>query len=254
MIGKAGSGHPGGSLSCIDILTALFFNEMNVDPKNPTWSERDRFVLSKGHGVPALYATQAMRGYYDPEATLTLRELGSPYQGHPDRVRIPAMEASTGSLGQGLSVAIGMALAARVDKKNFRTYCLIGDGETQEGQIWEAAMCAGNYKLSSLCVFLDANEYQIDGAVKDVMDLEPIAEKFRSFKWNVIEINGHDMDQVLKALSQAREEKQKPSLIFAHTVKGKGVSFMEKNNEWHGKAPNPEQLTKALAELEARKV
>ena len=164
------------------------------------------------------------------------------------------MEASTGSLGQGLSVAIGMALASRLDKKNFRTYCLIGDGETQEGQIWEAAMCAGNYKLSNLCVFLDANEFQIDGAVKDVMDLGPVAEKFRSFKWNVFEIDGHDVDQVLKALVQAREEKQKPSLIYAHTVKGKGVSFMEKNNEWHGKAPNQEQLMKALAELEAKRV
>lgn len=254
MISKAGSGHPGGSLSCIDILTALFCNEMKLDPKNPLWADRDRLILSKGHGVPALYAAQALLGYFNPEETLTLRELGSPFQGHPDRVRIPSVEASTGSLGQGLSVAIGIAFAARVDKKSYRTYCVIGDGETQEGQIWEAAMCAGNYKLSNLCLFLDANEFQIDGAVKDVMDIEPIVDKFRAFKWNTIEINGHDMDQILKALSQARDEKHKPTLILARTVKGKGVSFMEKNNEWHGKGPSKDQMDKALMELDNVKV
>ena len=250
MITKAGSGHPGGSLSAIDILTALYFHEMSLDPKNPMWADRDRFVLSKGHGVPALYATLAYRGYFSPESTMTLRELNSAFQGHPDRVRIPAVEASTGSLGQGLSVALGMAFSARIDNKPFRTYCLIGDGETQEGQIWEAAMSAGNYKLANLCVFLDANLYQIDGAVKDVMDLEPLADKFRAFKWNVVEIDGHNMDEILNALDKAREEKTKPTLILAHTVKGKGVSFMEGDNQWHGKAPTAEQLTKALAELD----
>ncbi len=251
MLAKAGSGHPGGSLSAIDILTALYFHEMKLDPRDPNWSERDRFVLSKGHGVPALYATLAYRGYFSPESTMTLREINSPFQGHPDRVRIPAVEASTGSLGQGLSVAIGMALAARLDKKNFRAYCLIGDGETQEGQIWEAALCAGNYRLSNLCVFLDANLYQIDGAVQDVMDLAPLPEKFKAFKWNVLEIDGHNMEQILSALEKARAETERPTMIIAHTIKGKGVSFMENNNEWHGKAPNKEQLTKALEELKA---
>jgi transketolase len=222
---------------------------MDVDPKNATWSERDRFILSKGHGVPALYATLAYRGFFKPEDTMTLREIGSKFQGHPDRVRMPEVEASTGSLGQGLSVAIGMALAARTDKKSFRTYCLIGDGETQEGQIWEAALCAGNYKLSNLCTFLDANQFQIDGAVKDVMDLEPIADKFKAFKWNVIDINGHDMGAILTALAEARKETTKPTLILARTIKGKGVKFMEGDNQWHGKSPTAEQLKQALQEL-----
>lgn len=250
MITKAASGHPGGSLSAIDIITALFFNEMNVQPQDALWPDRDRFVLSKGHGVPALYATLAYRGYFSPESTMTLRELNSPFQGHPDRVRIPAVEASTGSLGQGLSVALGMALAARTDKKSYRTYCLLGDGEIQEGQVWEAAMCAGNYKLSNLCVFLDLNGYQIDGATDEVMDLHPLADKFKAFKWNVLEIDGHDMEQILSALKKSREEKQKPTMIIAKTVKGKGVSFMENDNQWHGKAPSQEQLKKALEELE----
>lgn len=254
MLTKAGSGHPGGSLSAIDIMTALFFNEMNVDPKNPIWSERDRFILSKGHGVPALYATQAFRGYYKPEETMTLRELNSPFQGHPDRVRIPAVEASTGSLGQGLSVAIGMAFSARLDKKDFRVYCLIGDGETQEGQIWEAAMCAGNYKLANLCVFLDSNKYQIDGSVEEVMSLAPLAEKWKAFGWNVLEIDGHNMEQILDSLTKARAEKSKPTIVIANTVKGKGVSFMEGDNQWHGKSPSEEQLKKALEELEKKGV
>lgn len=249
MITKAASGHPGGSLSAIDIITALYFHEMKLDPKNPEWSERDRFILSKGHGVPALYAALAYRGYFSPESTMTLREIGSVFQGHPDRVRLPAVEASTGSLGQGLSVALGIAFAARMDKKSHRTYCLIGDGETQEGQIWEAAMCAGNYKLSNLCVFLDANQYQIDGAVKDVMDLEPLAEKFKAFKWNVLEIDGHNMEQILGSLEKAKLEIEKPTVIIAHTVKGKGVKFMEGDNQWHGKAPSREQLEQALKEL-----
>ena len=249
MITKAGSGHPGGSLSCIDIVTTLFFAEMRVDPRNPLWPDRDRFVLSKGHGVPALYATLAYRGYFEPRETLALRQLGSPFQGHPDRVRLPAVEASTGSLGQGLSVAQGMALAGRLDKKSFRTYCLIGDGETQEGQVWEAAMSIGKFKLANLCLFVDCNKYQIDGAVADVMSLEPLADKWRGFNWNVIQIDGHDFNQIRAALEQARAETQKPTAILAETVKGKGVSFMEGVNKWHGSAPTTSELDKALAEL-----
>lgn len=250
MLEKAGNGHPGGSLSAIDIITALFFNEMKVDPKNPENENRDRFVLSKGHGVPALYATLAYRGYFKPEDTMTLRQLGSPFQGHPDRVRMPAVEASTGSLGQGLSVAQGMAIAGKLDKKDFRVYCLMGDGETQEGQVWEALMSAGNYKLNNLCVFLDANKYQIDGQTKDVMDIEPLEDKIKAFKWNVLRIDGHDMEQILGALKKARAETTKPTMIIADTVKGKGVSFMENVNKWHGVSPTKDELKKALEELE----
>lgn len=250
MLEKAGNGHPGGSLSAIDIITALFFNEMKVDPKNPQWEGRDKFVLSKGHGVPALYATLAYRGYFKPEETMSLRQLNSPFQGHPDRVRMPAVEASTGSLGQGLSVAQGMAMAARLDKKDSRIYCLMGDGETQEGQVWEALMSCGNYKLSNLCVFLDANKYQIDGPTKEVMDIEPLEDKFKAFKWNVLRIDGHDMDQILKALKAARLEKTKPTIIIADTIKGKGISFMENVNKWHGVSPTKDELKKALEELE----
>ena len=250
MLEKAGNGHPGGSLSAIDIITALFFNEMKVDPKNPENESRDRFVLSKGHGVPALYATLAYRGYFKPEDTMTLRQLGSPFQGHPDRVRMPAVEASTGSLGQGLSVAQGMAIAGKLDKKDYRVYCLMGDGETQEGQVWEALMSAGNYKLNNLCVFLDANKYQIDGQTKDVMDIEPLEEKVKAFKWNVLRIDGHDMEQILGALKKARAETTKPTMIIADTIKGKGVSFMENVNKWHGVSPTKDELKKALEELE----
>jgi transketolase len=250
MITKAGNGHPGGSLSCIDILTVLFFHEMNVDPAQPEWPGRDRFVLSKGHGVPALYATLGFRGYFDPEECMTLRQLGSRFQGHPDRVRMPAVEASTGSLGQGLSVAQGMALSARLDKSPSRTYCLIGDGEAQEGQVWEAAMSIGNYALSNLCLFVDCNKYQIDGEVSAVMSLEPFADKWKSFNWNVIEINGHAFEQIQSALARARAETKRPTVILADTVKGKGVSFMESVNKWHGSAPSEAELQKALAELQ----
>lgn len=249
MLTEAKSGHPGGSLSAIDIMTVLYFHEMNLDPQNPEWTDRDRFVLSKGHGVPALYATLAYRGYFKPEETMTLRQLNSKFQGHPDRVRLPAVEASTGSLGQGLSVAQGMAMAARLDKKNTRIYCLIGDGETQEGQIWECLMSAGNYKLSNLCVFLDCNKYQIDGKTSEVMDIEPLQEKIRSFKWNVLRIDGHDIKQILEALDKARAEKEKPTMIIADTIKGKGVSFMENVNKWHGVSPTKEELQKALKEI-----
>jgi transketolase len=196
-----------------------------------------------------LYATLAYRGYFKPEETMSLRQLGSPFQGHPDRVRIPAVEASTGSLGQGVSVAQGMAMSARVDKKDFRVYSLMGDGETQEGQVWEFFMSAGNYKLANLCVFIDCNKYQIDGSTQEVMDIEPLEEKLKAFKWNVIRIDGHSMDQILHALKKAREETTKPTAIIADTIKGKGVSFMEKGNSWHGTAPSREQLQKALQEL-----
>lgn len=250
MLYQAGNGHPGGSLSAIDIITALFFHEMNVDPKEPLKAQRDRFVLSKGHGVPALYATLAYRGYFKPEDTLTLRQLGSPFQGHPDRVRLPIVEASTGSLGQGISVAQGLAMAAKLDQSDARIYCLLGDGETQEGQVWECLMSAGNYKLNNFCVFLDSNKYQIDGKTSDVMDLEPLTDKIKSFKWNVIKIDGHEMDQILDALKKARQETTKPTMIVADTIKGKGVSFMESVNKWHGVSPTKEELELALKELE----
>lgn len=249
MLKEAGSGHPGGSLSAIDIITALFFNEMRHDPKNPRWEDRDVFVLGKGHGVPALYATQAACGYFPEEDTLKLRKLGSPFQGHPDKVKLDTMEASTGSLGQGLSTAQGYALAAKLDKKDTRVYCLIGDGESQEGQIWEAALSIGNYKMSNMVVILDANRYQIDGTVKDVMALDPILDKWASFGFSTQEIDGHNFSEILGALEKARTEKEKPTFILAHTVKGKGVSFMENDNHWHGAAPSEEQLQKALTEL-----
>lgn len=251
MLTEAGSGHPGGSLSIIDVITTLFFREMNVDPKNPTWKNRDRFVLSKGHAVPALYATLALRGYFPIEQTMTLRKLGSPFQGHPDVVRMAAVEACTGSLGQGLSIAQGMAMGARMDKNNARVYCVIGDGETQEGQIWEAAMSIPMHKLTNICVFLDLNKLQIDGNVKDVMDLGQIEKKFEAFGWNSFRIDGNDIEQIVGALDRARKETTKPTMVIADTVKGKGVSFMEGGLKWHGVSPNKEELKKALAEIDA---
>ncbi len=250
MLTEAGSGHPGGSLSAIDIITTLFFYEMNVDPKNPTWENRDRFVLSKGHAVPALYAALGLKGYFPLEKTLALRKLGSEFQGHPDRMRMAAVEACTGSLGQGLSIAQGMAMAARMDKRDARVYCIIGDGETQEGQIWEAAMSIPMHKLSNICVFLDLNKYQIDGNVKDVMDLGAVEKKFEAFGWNSFRIDGHDIEQIVAALERARNETSRPTMIVADTIKGKGVSFMENINKWHGSSPSRDELTKALAELQ----
>jgi transketolase len=222
---------------------------MNVDPKNPTWADRDRFVLSKGHGVPALYATLALRGYFSPEETMTLRKLGSPFQGHPDRMRMPAVEACTGSLGQGLSIAQGMAMGLRLDKKTNRVYCIVGDGEIQEGQIWEAAASIPMHQLTNMCVFLDYNKYQIDGEVQKIMFMDP-KKKFEAFGWNVLEIDGHNMSQILKSLDQARAETKKPTLVVANTIKGKGVSFMENVNKWHGSAPSREEMEKALKELQ----
>ncbi len=252
MIYEAKSGHPGSSLSAIDIITTLFFSEMNFDPKNPSDPNRDRFVLSKGHAVPALYATLAYSGFFPPEDTLSLRKLNSPFQGHPDKVRLPAVEASTGSLGQGLSVAIGMSLSAKLDNRDNRVYCLIGDGESQEGQIWEAILYAGNRKLDNLCVILDWNKYQIDGKVTDIMSLEPIKDKFKAFKWNVLKVNGHSFTAMIRAFKKAKSIK-KPTIIIADTVKGKGVDFMEKDNKWHGVAPNKQELEKALKQIRGHK-
>lgn len=249
MLHEAGSGHPGGSLSVIDIVTALYFGRMKHDSKNPGWQERDRFVLSKGHAVPALYAAMAEAGYFPHEELMTLRKTGARLQGHPVNHLLPGIEAPTGSLGQGLSVAQGMAMASKLDGDKFHVYCVIGDGESQEGQIWEAAMSAPKFKLDTLTVFLDYNQGQIDGPVKDVMNIEPVADKWRAFNWNVLEIDGHDQSAILKAVDQARATKGKPTFIIAHTIKGKGVSFMESQISWHGAAPNKEQTEKALAEL-----
>jgi transketolase len=254
MLEEAKSGHPGGSLSAIDLLTALWFSEMRgVDSAQSLQADRDRFVLSKGHGVPALYAILAKKGFIRSEELMTLRKTGSRLQGHPDRMRLPIVEASTGSLGQGLSVAQGLAMAAKLDKKPSRTFCMVGDGEIQEGQIWEAAMSAPKFKLGNLCVILDANGGQIDGKVEDVMPLEPLADKWRAFGWHVIEIDGHAMDKILGAYAEFRKLHEggsvKPVFILGRTVKGKGVSFMEHKIEWHGVAPKKEELVKALEEL-----
>jgi transketolase len=255
MIGAAGSGHPGGSLSEVELLTALYFRVMRHDAKNPTWADRDRFILSKGHGCPALYATYAEAGYIDPGLLNTLRKLGSPLQGHPDRRMLPVLEASTGSLGQGLSIGIGTAIAAKLDKRDYHTFVMVGDGEIEEGQIWEAAMFAGFHKLTNLTCIVDNNRQQLDGFVKDILDPAPVAEKFRAFGWRTTEIDGHDFEQVIPALEEARAAKDgKPTAIVAHTIKGKGVSFMENNPEWHGVAPKPEQVQAAVKELEAAAV
>ena len=249
MITEAKSGHPGGSLSATDILTALYFSEMNVDPANPKMEGRDRFVLSKGHAAPAIYATLAEKGYFSKDELMTLRKFGSRLQGHPDMKKLPGIEISTGSLGQGLSVANGMALNAKIFDENYRTYVVLGDGEIQEGQIWEAAMTAAHYKLDNLCAFLDSNNLQIDGNVSEIMGVEPLDKKWEAFGWNVIKIDGHDFEEILSALDKAREYKGKPTMIIAKTIKGKGVSFMENVCGFHGVAPTLEELERALAEL-----
>jgi transketolase len=249
-ISNAKSGHPGGSLSAIDILVYLFFNEIKRTKENALDPNRDRFVLSKGHGVPALYAVFARLGLITYDELMNLRVLGSRTQGHPSYTDLPFVESSTGSLGQGLSVAIGIALAGKIDKKNYNVFCMIGDGEIQEGQIWEALLSAPKFKLDNLCVILDYNKSQIDGYVRDVMDIEPIKEKLMAFKWNVIEINGHNFDEIEKAINEFKSTKEKPTFIVAHTIKGKGVSFMEDNVEWHGKAPNAKETELALMELQ----
>jgi transketolase len=250
MIGAAGSGHPGGSLSEVELLTALYFRVMKHDPKNPKWADRDRFILSKGHGCPALYVAMAEAGYIDRALLPTLRKLGSPLQGHPDKRMLPVLEASTGSLGQGLSIGIGFALAARLDKSSFHTFVMTGDGEMQEGQNWEAAMFAGFHKLSNLTLIVDNNRQQLDGWTNQILSLEPIADKLRSFGWEPLEIDGHDLEQVINTLQRARSATDKPVAVIANTVKGKGVSFMENNVEWHGVAPKPDQVAAAVKELE----
>lgn len=251
MIGAAGSGHPGGSLSEVELLTALYFRVLRHDPKNPEWKDRDRFVLSKGHGCPALYAIYAAAGYIDPALLPTLRKLGSPLQGHPDKRMLPILEASTGSLGQGISVGVGMALAAKLDKSDYHVFVMTGDGEIQEGQNWEAAMFAPFHKLNNLTVIIDNNQQQLDDWTEKILSLQPLDDKFRAFGWEVIEIDGHDFDQVVPALERARANKgERPTLIIAHTVKGRGVSFMEHNIKWHGVAPKPEEVAAAVKELE----
>ncbi len=254
MLAHAGSGHPGGSLSVIDILTALFFTRLRFDPNRPDWPARDRVVLSKGHCVPALYCVMAKAGFFPESQLITLRKLGSPLQGHPDRTALPGIEAATGSLGQGLSISLGMALGLRLADSPARVYCIIGDGESQEGQLWEAAMAGPKlgqpaHPLDNLCVILDYNRIQLDGFVKKIMDLEPVVAKWKDFGWPVLEINGHNVEQIDKALDQAEATKGKPTFIVAHTVKGKGVSFMENDPEWHGKAPKPAEAIRAIREI-----
>ncbi|MGI6678106.1 MAG: transketolase [Dehalobacterium sp.] len=250
MLREAGSGHPGGSLSAADILSVLYFHEMTINPDQPHDPKRDRFVLSKGHAAPVLYATLAEKGFFPKEELATLRKINSNLQGHPDMRKVPGVEMSTGSLGQGLSAANGMALAGKIDQASYRVYAMIGDGECEEGQIWEAAMFAAHYKLDNLTVFLDHNGLQIDGRLHEVMSPEPLDEKWRAFGWEVQVIDGHNMDQIIAALDYARRIKGKPSMIIAETIKGKGVSFMEDECDWHGVAPKAAEAEQALAELD----
>ncbi|MBU5313904.1 transketolase [Tissierella carlieri] len=249
MLEKSQSGHPGGSLSAVEILTTLYFKEMRVDTTNPKWKDRDRFVLSKGHGTPVLYGTLAEKGFFPKEELDRFRKIGSILQGHPDMKDIPGVDMTTGSLGQGLAAANGMALAGKLDNKDYRVYAMIGDGECQEGLIWEAAMLAAHYKLDNITVFLDHNGLQIDGPNKEIMNIEPIDEKFKSFGWHVLTIDGHSFDEILNAIEEAKNTKNKPTIIIARTHKGKGVSFMEDQVGWHGKAPSAEEASKALEEL-----
>ena len=243
------SGHPGGSLSIADILTVLYFNEMNIDEKNPKWEDRDRLVLSKGHCSPALYSCLANRGFFEVEKLKTFRNINSNLQGHPDMNKVPGVDMTTGSLGQGLSSANGMAIAGKMNNKNYRVYCILGDGEIEEGQIWEAAMASNKYKLDNLCVIVDNNNLQIDGTIEEVMSSYPIDEKFRSFGFEIIKINGHDIDEILKDFEVARNVKGKQTCIIAKKIKGKGISYMENQAGWHGKAPNEEQYNLAMKEL-----
>lgn len=246
---RAESGHPGGSLSIADILTVLYFNVLNIDPKNSKWEDRDRFVLSKGHCSPALYSVLANRGYFDKELLKTFRNLESDLQGHPDMNKVQGVDMTTGSLGQGLSVANGMAIAGKLNNKQYRVYCLLGDGEIEEGQVWEAAMTANKYKLDNLCVIVDNNNLQIDGTIEEVMSSYPIDEKFKSFGFQIINIDGHNIQEIIDAFDVAKNVKGKPTCIIAKTIKGKGVSFMENKAEWHGKAPTEEQYNLAIEEL-----
>ncbi len=250
-IAAAKSGHPGGSLSIADILSVLFFDEMKVDPKNPKWADRDRFVLSKGHCAPAYYAALALKGFFPEEDLKTLRQTESYLEGHPSMKSVPGVDMSTGSLGQGISCAVGMALAGKLDKKDYRVYTILGDGELEEGQVWEASMCAAHYKLDNLTAFVDLNGLQIDGATKDVMNSAPVTDKFAAFGWNVIAVDGHDIEAIRKAIDDAKATEGKPTVIVANTIKGKGVFFMEGNYAWHGNAPDAEQTKTALEEIDA---
>ncbi len=249
MTAAAGSGHPGGSLSAADIITCLYFKVMRHDPANPRWVDRDRFILSKGHVAPILYAALAECGYFPVEELSTLRRLGSRLQGHTDMTLTPGVEMSAGSLGQGLSFGIGVALAGRLDRRDYHVYVILGDGECDEGQVWEAAMFAPHHGIDNLTAIVDYNGLQLDGACCDIMNLSPLADKWRAFNWHVIEIDGHDINQILNALQEARGVKERPAVIIARTVKGKGVSFMENNVEFHGKAPSPAEAEEALKEL-----
>ncbi len=253
MLGEAKSGHPGGSLSIIDILTVLYYEFLRHDPKRLHWEDRDRVILSKGHAAPALYTVLAHTGYFPREELMTLRKLGSLLQGHPDQKRTPGIEASTGSLGQGLSIGIGCALAAKLSKKDFYTYVILSDGECNEGQTWEAIMSASFRKIDNLTAIVDLNAQQLDGSTKEILDMDPVPDKWKSFGWAVQEIDGHDYRQIIDSLSWARSVHGKPSVILAHTVKGKGVTFMENNNNYHGVAPTADETKRALAELEALK-
>jgi len=249
MIEAAGSGHPGGSLSVIDLLAVLYWKFLKHDPQRPDWAGRDRLILSKGHACPALYAVMAHRGYFPKEDLLTLRKQGSPLQGHPDRLRLPGIEFSSGSLGQGLSVGLGMAMAAKMDEASWKTYVVLGDGELQEGQCWEAFMAAPKFKLDNLVAIIDFNNGQIDGPVNQVMNIEPLADKLKAFNWEVQSIDGHDLGAIEDALAKAQKGGGKPHAILAKTVKGKGVSFMENNIAWHGNAPKKDDADKAVSEI-----
>ena len=251
MIFRAGSGHPGGSLSAADIVTALYFSVLHVDPELPGWNDRDRFVLSKGHACPTLYAALALRGFFPVDELWTLRRIGSRLQGHPDRLKTPGIDATTGSLGQGISVALGMALAAKLDEADYKVYTLLGDGEVQEGQVWEAAMAAAHYQVDNLIATIDFNGLQIDGPNEQVMSIQPLADKWQAFGWRVLTLDGHDMAQILQAYEEAQKNTGQPIVLIARTIKGKGVSFMENRFEWHSGAPSKEQYEKAMAELES---
>lgn len=250
MITEAKSGHPGGSLSMTDILTVLYFKQMRYNPKNPQWGERDRFILSKGHGCSALYSCLARAGYFSPEELLTFRKLNTRLQGHPTLDKgLPGLENTSGSLGQGLSIACGIALAGRLDKKNYRVYCLLGDGELNEGQVWEAILTVAHYKLDNLCAIVDYNGFQLDGRVEQIKNIIPLVNKWQAFGWKTIEIDGHNYAEINNAFEEAKKIKGSPAVIIARTTKGKGVSFMEGDNQWHGKAPTREQAEKAIREL-----
>ncbi|WP_125154000.1 transketolase [Clostridium rectalis] len=249
MLTESHSGHPGGSLSAVEILVTLYFHEMNVNPENPKDLNRDRFVLSKGHAAPVLYSTLARKGFFNVEELNTLRKIGSILQGHPNMNEVPGVDMSTGSLGQGISAAVGMALAGKIDKKDYKVYALLGDGELEEGQVWEASMAAAHYGLDNLVAFVDHNGLQIDGECKNVMSPEPVSDKFRAFRWNVIDVDGHDFQQLIDALQEAKKVKNKPTVIVCKTIKGKGVSFMENEAGWHGTAPTLEQCEQALTEI-----